>query len=366
MQKRNANIELMRMMCMFLIIMHHAVLYSDVLSNSGVLLNKYIAAILYIGGKYGANVFFAITAYFMIDKTFHLKRVLSVWKITFFYGMVFFVLNIFVGFRSFEFRDICETILPISYKAYWFVTAYVALLILSPFLNFLIHKLDKRALGFLVLVCACMVTIPATFLPGANPYADESHLFLSILIYLAVGFYKKCIELENGLDTSQTPKISHLRAFGGTTCLGFLWMALSASLIIMLNRAALNGHITYWMSGEALPMLVFSLGTSVIIFNKPAKENKFISAVSGGTFDIYLIHMNHFVYMWLWNKMFQIQEYYHTSLFLVRMIGVGVFVFLVCIVIGNIRKLLSDCLNSKIKLDWIDKLCMQIDQIMNI
>ena len=58
MYKRNANIEIMRMMCMFLIIIHHAVLYSDVLSNSGVSLNKYIAAILYIGGKYGANVFF--------------------------------------------------------------------------------------------------------------------------------------------------------------------------------------------------------------------------------------------------------------------------------------------------------------------
>ena len=47
MQKRNTNIELMRMICMFLIIMHHAILYSDVLSNSGVSLNKYIAAILY-------------------------------------------------------------------------------------------------------------------------------------------------------------------------------------------------------------------------------------------------------------------------------------------------------------------------------
>lgn len=367
MQKRNTNIELMRMICMFLIIMHHAILYSDVLSNSGVSLNKYIAAILYIGGKYGTNVFFSITAYFLIDKTFHLKRVLSVWKTTFFYGVVFFVLNIFTRFRAFRLRDICETLLPISYKAYWFVTAYVALVILSQFLNLLIHKLDKKALGLLVIVCTCMVTIPATFLPGANPYADGSHLFLSVLIYLAVGFYKKWIELENSSDDSQMPKIRRLRTFFlGIACIGFLWMVLSAILIITLNKASLNGHITYWMSGESLPMLMFSLGTIVIIFNKPAKENKLILAISGGIFDIYLIHMNHFVYLWLWNKMFRIQEYYHTPFFFIKIIGVSVLVFLVCIVIGNIRKLLSDYLNSKIKLGWIDKLCMQVNQVMNM
>lgn len=367
MQKRNANIEIMRMMCMFLIIIHHAVLYSDVLSNSGVSMNKYIAAILYIGGKYGANVFLAITAYFLMDKTFHLKRVLCVWKTTFFYGVLFFILNIFVGFRAFELRDICETILPISYKAYWFVTTYVALVMLSPFLNFLIHKLGKKALGVLVVICAGMVTIPATFLPGANPYVDESHLFLGVSIYLAVGFYKKWIELENDSNTSQMLKINRLRAFGGgIACFGFLWMVLSAILIITLNKASLNGHITYWMSGEALPMLMFSLGTSVVVFNKPVKENKFVSAISGGTFDIYLIHMNHFVYMWLWNKIIRVQDYYRTPLFLIRMLGVGTLVFLVCIVIGNIRKQLSDYLNSKIKLGWICKLCMQVDQVMNM
>ena len=57
MREKNSNIELFRMISMFLIVMHHAVLYSRILSNYEPTLNKYITAIIYIGGKYGANVF---------------------------------------------------------------------------------------------------------------------------------------------------------------------------------------------------------------------------------------------------------------------------------------------------------------------
>ena len=191
MKEKNANIELFRLTSMLLIVMHHAVLYSDILSNSAISLNKYFAAILYIGGKYGANVFFAITAYFLIDKTFHFKRVVSVWKTTLFYSLLFFVLNFVIGFRSYELRDICEAVLPICYKSYWFVTAYVGLILLSPFLNVLIHKLDKTSYVILLIIVGGMVSIPVTFLPGAHPFMDESHLFLCVFIYLAVGFYKR-------------------------------------------------------------------------------------------------------------------------------------------------------------------------------
>ena len=172
MKEKNANIELFRLTSMLLIVMHHAVLYSDILSNSAISLNKYFAAILYIGGKYGANVFFAITAYFLIDKTFHFKRVVSVWKTTLFYSLLFFVLNFVIGFRSYELRDICEAVLPICYKSYWFVTAYVGLILLSPFLNVLIYKLDKTAYVILLIIVGGMVSIPEAsgMIVGKFPY----------------------------------------------------------------------------------------------------------------------------------------------------------------------------------------------------
>ena len=142
-------------------------------------------------------------------------------------------------------------------------------------------------------------------------------------------------------------------------------MVVSAALIITLNKASLNSYITYWMSGESLPMLMLSLGSCVFVFNKPPKENNFISSLSKGTFDVYLIHMNHFVYLWLWNKVFNIQGYYETSLFLIKLIGVSIVVFAVCLIIGNIRKISSDYLWSKIKIDRLEKFYKKVDLALN-
>lgn len=355
MKKKNANIELLRMISMFVIIMHHAVLYSDILTNNTVSFNKYIAGILYIGGKYGANIFFAITAYFLIDKPFRFRRIISVWETTFFYGILFMILNLFVGFRTVGIRDICETLFPVCYKSYWFVTAYVGLILLSPFLNLLIDKLEKRAYLLLLIFMMFMLSIPVTFLPGSRPYADESHLLLCIFIYLFIGFYKK------EKNDKRIPNIAAGGAF-----LGFLWMALSAVLIITINNATLNRYITYWMNGESLPMLMFSLGTSIYVFDKPLRVNSFVENISKGTFDIYLIHMNHFVYIWLWNKLFKIERYYNSGGFLIEIFGVSLIVFCVCLTVGNIRKDISDYIHTNIKSRKLDSICERIDLMLKL
>ena len=56
-------------------------------------INLIIANLFYIGGKFGANCFMAISAYFLIDSKFKVQKVISVWKHTFFYGLTLFLLN---------------------------------------------------------------------------------------------------------------------------------------------------------------------------------------------------------------------------------------------------------------------------------
>lgn len=130
---RNSNIELLRMICMFVIILHHSVLYGGALEQPASI-NLIIANLFYIGGKFGANCFMAISAYFLIDSKFKVQKVISVWKHTFFYGLTFFLLNTILHFKAVGVGDILEVVFPISYKAYWYVTAYVAIILLSPFM----------------------------------------------------------------------------------------------------------------------------------------------------------------------------------------------------------------------------------------
>ena len=115
------------------------------------------------------------------------------------------------------------------------------------------------------------------------------------------------------------------------------------------------------MSGESLPMLMFSLSTSFAVFDKPFKMNKVISSISKGTFDVYLIHMNHFVYLWLWNKAFNVQEYYVTPFFIVKLVCVSLVIFTGSLAIGNIRKAASNYMYSKMKIDNLEKYYRKID-----
>ena len=154
-------------------------------------INLIIANLFYIGGKFGANCFMAISAYFLIDSKFKVQKVISVWKHTFFYGLTFFLLNTILHFKAVGVGDILEVVFPISYKAYWYVTAYVAIILLSPFINNLINRLIEKQYKYLIFVLLILVTLPVTFLPKAKPYYDESHVLLFVLIYFIIGFYKK-------------------------------------------------------------------------------------------------------------------------------------------------------------------------------
>lgn len=161
--------------------------------GTGLPANSFLSSCFYIGGKLGANCFMAISAYYLIGSSFKIQRIVSVWKTTFFYGVLFFVLNFIFHFKTLQIINVLETALPISYKSYWYITAFVGLLLLSPFLNMVIETLTKNAYKMLLFIMLLMVAVPITVFPKAMPFADESHLLLFVFIYLLIGYYKRDI-----------------------------------------------------------------------------------------------------------------------------------------------------------------------------
>lgn len=142
-RKRNSNIEFLRIICMFAIVLHHAVLYSGVLTES-FNANSMWNYLFGIGGKLGANCFFAISAYYLLDRKFSLRSALELHNKIWLYSILFFALNIIFKLRPFVLRDVLETFLPVIYNSYWFCSTYFALLFLAPFLNIIIEHIDKQ------------------------------------------------------------------------------------------------------------------------------------------------------------------------------------------------------------------------------
>lgn len=296
-------------------------------------INLLFSDLFYIGGKFGSNCFMAISAFYLLDSKFKIQRATSIWKTTFFYGVLFFCLNAVCHFESVGIRDILETIFLVSYKAYWYVTAYVAIILIAPFLNYVIERITEKQYKFWLCVLLAMVTVPAIFLPMAKPYYDESHVVLFVLVYLLIGFYK------NGYLSYS--KIFALKCI----IIGFTWLIVSPILIIgagvLLENNAKVHYSTFGMNGESLPMILASVGIIIFVFELPMKSNNLINKWSKGSFDIYLIHMNYFIYEWIWCTIFPVAVLINKRLSPVYIILITLLIFIIALVIGNIRCLVS-------------------------
>ena len=98
------------------------------------------------------NCFVLISGYFLINSKFKLKKVLNLYLVTIFYSILLFIPHcILYGFSLSNFIKSC---LPLLMGTYWFITTYVVLYLLSPFLNILIKNLSKKqyliSLGILI------------------------------------------------------------------------------------------------------------------------------------------------------------------------------------------------------------------------
>lgn len=87
-KERESNIELLRIICMMMIIGAHFVYHGGALSGtSGV--NQVISSFLAIGGKVGFDCFIVISAWFLVNSSFKIERFLKVWGQVLFYNVLF-------------------------------------------------------------------------------------------------------------------------------------------------------------------------------------------------------------------------------------------------------------------------------------
>ena len=71
--ERSSNFELLRIICMVLIVAHHFACHSDFSSTISSLNNAVIKTLI-IGGRLGVNVYVLISGYFLINSKFKINR----------------------------------------------------------------------------------------------------------------------------------------------------------------------------------------------------------------------------------------------------------------------------------------------------
>ena len=345
--KRQSNLELLRILAMFLIVAHHFAVHGGGNLINTFDFNHFWTQALSIGGKVGVNLFVLITGYFCIKSVPKFSSIFILWVSTFFYSSLIYALFLGTG-RSFSLSECIWVIFPFTFNQYWFITCYVALVALIPYINLGVKNLSR--LQYLTLLV--LIVVPWSILPTilSHPSLWGNKWYISdlgwfVFLYLLAGYVR--------LYLSEHPFLSKL---------GTLIPALLTGLVSTLVWIAFcdyqyskGNHNWGWWDYFALmnnfPTLLTSISIFVLFLKLNITYSKIINTIAAAMLGVYLIHDNNFVRPWLWKIFWNVPE--HLSMppsnYIIWSIGVILVTFVACTGIELLRQKLFNQLNLYIK-----------------
>ncbi len=107
------------------------------------------------------NTFVIISGYFGIN--YKIERFIKLILQTFFYSACLLLVSSAIGWHTFDIKKDIFSFFPILTKQYWFVTSYVVLYVISPWLNLSIKNVDKKTYKQILIVGFIIIYVWPTF-----------------------------------------------------------------------------------------------------------------------------------------------------------------------------------------------------------
>lgn len=290
--RRQANFELLRIVAMFMVVVMHYLAQSiETVPDSGsVEASDVVYAVLESLCIVAVNVYVLISGYFLSVSAFSWKRVLRVIAQTLFYTVLIPPVLALFGVLSFSellnIYHIWRCIFPVQSGHYWFVTAYVVLMLFAPFLNMAVQKLEQKQLlqvlgALLVFFCIGKTVSPLQF--ATDRYGYDFGWFM--VLYLIGGYIRRF-----GMAFFKNARRGWAVYLGSA--------AITALLELSLTFLCKKGvGLTYYWSVPFHYNFLFCLTGAVGLFFafahmhiREGKAADAVRSVSPAVFGVYLIH----------------------------------------------------------------------------
>lgn len=303
---RQSNIELLRIICMIMIIAHHFCVHTHIgYDVNAFSFNRIWYEFLYTGGKIGVNVFILITGYFSFRNiTLKMGKVFQFYFQTLFYSVVIFA--IFAIFKlplqegvNFEFtwRGLIDNLLPVTTAQWWFVSGYFVIILLSPFLNYFICSIPKNGLRILLAISVILYVVIPTFFIDTNFFTsnwDRNPVLWFIILYL-LGAYLGKYGFNGKLKSSTCFIIFFaICIVNFASVIIFDYVGMKTAWFIEENRNK------YMFEMQTIPMLVASVALFEAFVKLNIGSHKSINFISSLTFGVYLLHDNQIFRQFYW------------------------------------------------------------------
>lgn len=326
--QRDSNIELLRIVAMFLIVLHHCAYRG--------FHNAPCLDVLQFGGGVGVNIFVLITGYFMVQHAVSLKKLVRLYVHVYLFcvgGYLFYRACPGTGPLPGVYTNI-SFFFPVLSAKYWFITTYFFLMLVSPCINVMIAGLSR--IGLLKLICVMMAFCSlSTTLPISHGMEDNFALFLMLyLIGAGIRLHVRAAAVS--------PYLMSMLLLG-------LWFLVQGG-ILYGSVAHLGVLKSMLMSKTGLPNLCLSLLLFLAFYGRKPWSSAIVNQISACTLGVYLIHTHPLLRSFIWHDCLRLQELPLGGMCILYGFAASVLVYVVCSALAWLYK----CSAERVYISWCE------------
>ena len=335
---RLPNFEVLRTIAMLMVVICHFYAHGlgyvtrSVIDTSGIgLFNYLVSDYVVVVCSVCVNVYVLISSYFLIDKPFNCTRFIRLWMQVVFYSVLFAVIAHFMLPEGNSWPEVINNFTPIRSNVYWFVTLYMGLLLLAPFLSKTVSSLTKSQYKKFICVLVLLGCTTDLSFPWGNAMRVEGgYSLIWFIVLFFVGGYLRRFDIN--IRPSKIIFCFFILSFAtwGYDAIGVLMSHFIRHQEIQSHPIYHNG-MSFFLS-----VLFFTWFKSLKI--KKGILTKLLIWLAPYTFGVYLIHDNLYVRSFLWDRMLDMKSYMGSPSLLFIMVLLTISIFLFCVVIDYIRK----------------------------
>lgn len=335
--QRKSGIELLRIICMLMIIVLHAYTYGGLnqLSNAQNGGFEATSDLIWSFFRTPVNVFMIITGYFMskdvLDFKKSYRRIPKVYATMLFYSILLtifaFIVYNYNGFSipnetadnltsadklkidtmhdlsgRFAVYSIIKMFFPLLSKQWYFLTNYVIILLLSPFINKVLVEIDKKQFKILLGLLFVFLSIYPTIstMGGLKEIFSTTKVLpieygksmISFLFMFIIGAY-----LKRFVADDEKLHFKYLGYFVGLCIIDFSLYYFLGN--VMLNKVGLYNSAVF---GQFSNPLVILESVSIFLFFRGFQfKSKVVNYIAGTTIGIYAIHEHPLMRGFIWS-----------------------------------------------------------------
>lgn len=297
--KRQSGIELLRIIIIFQIILLHLFDYGGLTKfadHYGGLTNLALDGIWSLC-RMPVDVFILITGYFLVTSEYNLKKTLNrgkkVYLTMIFYSLVIAGIFFIINPKLITVPSVFKAFMPFFSKQWYFLSIYLIILFLSPFLNMMLQKLNKKQYLIFTGVVFAVMSVWSTlaYVDGldkvfdikkiVDPYMGKS-LGGLLLLYFIGGYLRRFTKEHN------KPQFKFLAMFFG----------LCAADFMLYCFVPQYGNKVFGMFNN--PLVIGEAVTIFLFFRDIHFYSPVINTIAGTTLGIYAIHENQYIRNTLW------------------------------------------------------------------